>query len=513
MTGRPFRRVLIANRGEIAVRLSRTLRDLDIESVAVYSPEDRASAHVRLADYAFPLGGRGPQSYLQQERLLEVAREAQCDALLPGYGFLSENASFAQACADASLVFVGPSAQAIADMGDKVRARELMAKAGVPLVPGGAADTLAQAVATAARVGYPILLKAAGGGGGKGMRLVMAEAQLGSAYEQAKGEALRAFGSDIIYIEKAILNPRHVEIQVLGDQHGNVVHLFDRDCSIQRRHQKVIEESPSPNLSENTLNAMTAAALKAARAVNYYSVGTFEFLVDQNQDFYFLEMNTRLQVEHTVTELVTGIDLVEQMLLVAQGQRLAFSQQEIARRGFALECRVYAEDPSVGFLPSSGRVSQLRQPEGPYVRVDGCLFEGSEVSREFDPLLAKVCTWGDTRAQAIARMKRALAEFRLTGPRTNLSFHERAIRHPNFISGRYDTGFIAAHPELCQLEPLSEVTRGQVLAAACAATNAHNQVRTGGNRRQGQIHSSPGDESGAQGSAWISGRNNWTRTP
>lgn len=511
MTVRPIRRVLVANRGEIAVRLLRTLRDVGIESVAVYSPEDRRAAHVRLADYAFALGGRGAQSYLSQDRLLEIAKLAGCDALLPGYGFLSENASFAQACADASLIFVGPSAEAIANMGDKVRARELMQAAGVPLVPGGSATSAQEAAATAERIGYPILLKAAGGGGGKGMRLVEAKTQLGSAYEQAKSEALRAFGSDTLYVEKAIQNPRHVEIQVLGDQHGNVVHLFDRDCSIQRRHQKVIEEAPSPALSIATLDAMTAAALGAARAVNYHSVGTFEFLVDQDQNFYFLEMNTRLQVEHTVTELVTGLDLVEQMLLVAEGRELAFKQSDLQRRGCAIECRVYAEDPSVGFLPSTGTVTQLRQPEGAHVRVDGCLFEGCEVSHEFDPLLAKVCTWGPTRPQAIARMSRALREFKLVGPKTNLEFHELTLKHPDFVAGQYNTSFISAHPELCQPEALRHEDLAETLAAVTGAAQAHSGA--GGSAPSRLADPPPGKVAVGQLSPWVSGRLQWTREP
>jgi acetyl-CoA carboxylase biotin carboxylase subunit len=463
-----FKRTLVANRGEIALRLIRTLRDLQVESVAIFSEEDRSAAHVRAADYAVSLEQSGVASYLNAESLLAHARRLGCDSLLPGYGFLSENADFAEACADAGICFIGPSPTAIREMGDKLRARRLMLAAGVPVVPGGDATTLEEALSTAQAIGYPVMLKASHGGGGKGMRLATDEATLVRAFELAKSEALRAFGNDQVYLEKAVLEPRHVEIQVLGDQHGNLVHLFERDCSIQRRHQKVIEETPSPLLSEATRRAMTEAALLAARAVDYYSVGTLEFLVDRDERFYFLEMNTRLQVEHTVTELVTGLDLVACMLRVALGEPLPFTQAGIARRGAALQCRIYAEDPTTGFLPSTGVVQQLRHPEGPSVRVDSALYEGCRVSSEYDPLLAKLCTWGDTREVAIARMRRALAEFRVLGLKTNLGFHTQTLSNADFVGGDYDTGFIARHPEL--LRPL-EPPPGPMLHALVAATH------------------------------------------
>ncbi len=443
-----FSRVLIANRGEIALRLARGLRDLKIKSVAVYNSGDQKAPHVRAADFAYPLSQPGAAGYLDQARLLQIATEAKCDAVLPGYGFLSENADFAQACADSDLCFVGPSPDAIRTMGDKLAARRVMARAGVPLVPGGDAPSVADAEKVATAVGYPVLLKAAHGGGGKGMRLVHSASELPAAYAMAESESDRAFGSGVIYVEKALLGARHVEVQVLADQHGNAVHLFERDCSIQRRHQKVVEETPSPQLSKETLHAMTAAAISAVAEVNYFSAGTLEFLVDQNQNFFFLEMNTRLQVEHTVTEMVTGIDLVEQMLLVAAGSKLSFTQDDIERRGHAIQCRIYAEDPETGFLPSSGTISQISEPSGPHVRLDSGIREGHEVTSEFDPLLAKLCVWGPSRAQAIARLARALSEFQFLGPKTNLGFHSRLLSSPDFCSGHYDTGFIEAHPEL-----------------------------------------------------------------
>ncbi len=504
MNQRELRRTLVANRGEIAVRLIRALRESGIESVAVYAQDDARSAHVRLADYAHPLDGEGAASYLDQTNLLRIARAADCDSVLPGYGFLSENAQFAQSCEAAGVLFIGPSPDAIAAMGDKLRARELMGQAGVPLVPGGSAPDLESAKLMAASVGYPVLLKAAQGGGGKGMRLVEDEAGLGGAYEQARSEASRAFGSDTVYVEKAVLRPRHVEIQVLADTHGNAVHLFERDCSIQRRHQKVIEESPSPNLPQATLEQMGAAALNAVKAVNYHSVGTLEFLLDDHSQFYFLEMNTRLQVEHAVTELVTGIDLVEQMIRVAQGKQLSLSQEQLQRRGCAIQCRVYAEDPETGFLPSSGVVSQLREPSGPFVRVDSCLFEGAEVGSEYDPLLAKVCARADDRPRALARMRRALDEFRLTGLKTNLQFLRQTLRDPDFVSGEYRTDFIPTHPDVVQATDTSDSTLAAALAAA-ADVQARASARRGRSSDAGGSDGQPGGLS-----PWVLNQRRWS---
>ena len=360
-----FKKVLIANRGEIAVRVARTLREMGISPVAVYSEADRDALHVRVADEAYEIGpAAAAESYLRIDKLMDVARRADCDGLHPGYGFLSENPELPAACEAAGITFIGPPASAMRAMGLKTAAREKMASAGVPVVPGGSADTLEQAKKTAAEIGYPVMLKATAGGGGKGMRLVSSEAELSSALDRAKSEAKKAFGDETVYLEKAIIRPRHVEIQVLGDKHGNVVHLFERDCSIQRRHQKVVEESPCPAIDDAIVQRMGETAVQGAKAVGYYSAGTFEFLLSQDKSFYFLEMNTRLQVEHPITELCTGFDLVREMIRIAAGEELGFEQADVTRRGAAIECRVYAEDPSTGFLPSPGVIQKLRTPAG-----------------------------------------------------------------------------------------------------------------------------------------------------
>ncbi|HKQ70217.1 MAG TPA: biotin carboxylase N-terminal domain-containing protein, partial [Polyangiaceae bacterium] len=358
-----WRKVLIANRGEIAVRVARTLREMDISSVAVYSDADRASLHVRMADEAYPIGNApARESYLVIERILEVAKRSGAQAIHPGYGFLSENSAFAEASANAGIAFIGPPAGAIRAMGNKPAARALMEKAGVPVIPAGPAESVDEARATASKLGYPVMLKAAAGGGGKGMRLIERESELAGAWESARHISLQAFGDQTVYLEKAIVKPRHVEIQVLADAHGNVVHLFERDCSIQRRHQKVIEETPCPAASSELVERMGAVAVRGAKAVGYASAGTFEFLLAGDGQFYFLEMNTRLQVEHPITEWVTGIDLVREMVRVSAGEELGFAQEEITRRGASLECRVYAEDPAAGFLPSPGTITALTQP-------------------------------------------------------------------------------------------------------------------------------------------------------
>jgi acetyl-CoA carboxylase, biotin carboxylase subunit len=468
-----MKRVLIANRGEISVRIARTLRELGIEAVAVYTAEDRSALHVRSADRALEL--RSPVGYLDGAELLAVARRAGCDALHPGYGFLSENAEFAAACWTAGLCFVGPPASAIGAMGGKQRARSLMQAAGVPIVPGGDARTLFEATATAARVGYPVLVKATDGGGGKGMRLVSREAELGAALERTQSEAKSAFGSDAVYIEKAISNARHVEIQVLGDQHGRIISLFERDCSIQRRHQKIIEETPCPVLLPETLAQMSDVALRGAAAIGYFSAGTFEFLLAPDGSFYFLEMNTRLQVEHPITELVTGLDLVREMVRVAEGKPLA--EGSPTRRGAAIEVRLYAEDPTTGFLPSPGKISLLCPAGGPCVRNDSGIFEGAEVSASYDPLLAKLAVWGEDRGQALARMRRAVSDYAIGGIRTNLAFLARVIEHPDFVSGSYDTSFVAEKlPALLAPRKVDGNTRWLLAAAAAvaAAERAHS---------------------------------------
>ncbi|HEX7454359.1 MAG TPA: biotin carboxylase N-terminal domain-containing protein, partial [Polyangiaceae bacterium] len=458
------KRVLIANRGEISVRVSRTLRELGIEAVAVYSAEDREALHVRRADRAIEL--RSPLGYLDAEELISVARQAGCDAVHPGYGFLSENAEFAAACAMVGLCFIGPPPAAINAMGSKQRARALMAASGVPIIPGGDARTLLEASTTAARVGYPVLVKATDGGGGKGMRLVACEAELASALERTRSEAKSAFGSADVYIEKAISNARHVEIQVLGDQHGRVVHLFERDCSIQRRHQKIIEETPCPVLNPQTLAQMGEVAVRGASAIGYFSAGTFEFLLAPEGSFYFLELNTRLQVEHPITELVTGLDLVKEMVRVAEGKPLA--EGSVTRRGAAIEARLYAEDPAAGFLPSPGKISLLRPASGPFVRDDSGIFEGGQVSASYDPLLAKLAVWGEDRTQALARMRRALSDYAIGGICTNLAFLSRVVTHPEFADGSYDIGFVAKNlPELLR-EPSLDTEARRIVAAAAA---------------------------------------------
>ncbi|HEY4104605.1 MAG TPA: biotin carboxylase N-terminal domain-containing protein [Polyangiaceae bacterium] len=458
-----MKRVLIANRGEISVRIARTLRELGIEAVAVYTPEDCRALHARSADRALELGS--PRGYLDAAELISVARRAGVDAIHPGYGFLSENAEFAAACAAAGLTFIGPPATAIAAMGSKQRARAAMAAASVPITPGGDARTLDEAKATAARVGYPVLIKATDGGGGKGMRLVETEAELETALERTRSEAQNAFGSDAVYLEKAITNARHVELQVLGDQHGNIVHLFERDCSIQRRHQKIVEETPCPVLSRETLAKMAEVAIRGAAAIGYFSAGTFEFLLAPDGSFYFLEMNTRLQVEHPITELVTGLDLVREMIAVARGEKLAL---EPVRRGAAIEVRVYAEDPASGFLPSPGKISLLRPANGPFVRDDSGVYEGAEVSPSYDPLLAKLSVWAEDREHALARMRRALADYAVGGIRTNLSFLARVVADPDFARGDYDIDFVGRKLETLLAEPKPEPEARILLAAASA---------------------------------------------
>jgi acetyl-CoA carboxylase biotin carboxylase subunit len=445
--------------------------------VAVYSEADRDAVHVRLADEAVPIGpAPAKDSYLRVDKILDAAKQTGADAVHPGYGFLSENAGFAQACADAGLVFIGPPPSAITAMGGKTSARALMQAAGVPVVPGEngpggkGLGTLEEAKAAAARIGYPVMLKAAAGGGGRGMRLVDSEEKLEAALGGARREAKGAFADDTVYLEKAIVRARHIEIQVFGDQHGNVVHLYERDCSVQRRNQKVIEESPSPAIDEVTRAHMGEVAVKAARSVGYVGAGTIEMLYDQaSKSFYFLEMNTRLQVEHPVTELVTGVDLVRWQIAVAEGEPLPLRQDQLVRRGAAIECRVYAEDPAK-FLPSPGTITSLRVPSGPGVRDDSGVTAGSVISVYYDPMISKLCTWGADRLAAIERMRRALDEYHVGGIRTNLAFHRQVMRHPAFLSGDYDTGFIERHK--AELQPPAPTAAEQEQAAVAAALAA-----------------------------------------
>jgi len=441
-----FRKVLIANRGEIAVRVMRTLREMGIATVAVFSDADRTSLHVRMADEAEHIGpSASAESYLRIDRILGAARNHGAEAIHPGYGFLSENADFAAACEDAGIVFIGPSAASIRAMGSKTAARKMAIAGGAPVVPGiDHAITASEAAEFGAAHGYPILLKAVAGGGGKGMRRVDSAHEVESAFRNAASEAERAFRCADIYVEKLIERGRHIEIQVLGDRHGNLVHLGERECSIQRRHQKVIEECPSPlvALHPEMRHEMGDAAVRAARAAGYYNAGTVEFLVDQDRRFYFLEMNTRLQVEHPVTELVTGLDLVRLQVEIADGARLPFTQDDVTWRGSAIECRIYAEDPYNDFLPYPGKLTRLTRPLGPGIRLDGCVYDGWTVPMEYDPLLAKLAVWASDRDGAIERMIRALREYDVGGIRTNLGFFRQILEDAEFREAKLHTGFI-----------------------------------------------------------------------
>jgi acetyl-CoA carboxylase biotin carboxylase subunit len=462
-------KVLVANRGEIAIRIMRAAREEGIKTVAVYSDADREALHVRMADESQHIGpSPANESYLDPDKLIAAARKAGCQAIHPGYGFLSENAAFAKKTEAAGLIFVGPSHASISAMGDKLEARRIMAKAGVPVVPGVLTETasLADAEKEAGKIGYPIMVKAAGGGGGKGIRLVTRPDELAAALETAAREALAAFSDPRVYLEKFIQKPRHVEIQVLADAHGNVVHLFERDCSVQRRHQKIIEETPSPVLDEKIRARMGEAGVKAARAVGYRSAGTVEFLLDQDRNFYFLEMNTRIQVEHPVTEMVTGIDLVRLQFQIANGAELPFSQKQIPHNGHALECRIYAEDPDNNFLPSPGKLLLVRMPSGPGVRVDSGVETGTEVSTFYDPILAKIITWGADREAARRRMLLALRETVILGVSTPVAFLIDVLSCPAFIEGRTHTGFLEEHVFSGRSPAKAEIPDEAVVAAA-----------------------------------------------
>lgn len=494
-----FDKVLVANRGEIACRVIRTLREMGIRSVAVYSDADRDALHVRMADEAVHVGpSASSQSYLVIEKILAACKKTGAQAVHPGYGFLSESPAFARACDEAGVTFIGPKAEAMEAMGSKTAARAKMIAADVPVVPGaqaGDADALAKA---AKSLGYPVMLKASAGGGGKGMRLVTRPEDLADSFERARSEAMNAFGDDTVYIEKAIVGPRHVEIQVLADTHGNCVHLFERDCSIQRRHQKVVEEAPSPSpLADDALIArMGEVAVQAARAVDYRGAGTVEFLLGEDGAFYFLEMNTRLQVEHPITELVTGIDLVREQVRVAAGEELGYTQADVTRRGHAIECRVYAEDPATGFLPSPGRIDVLRVPAGPGVRDDGGAYEGAEISSHYDPLVSKLCVWAPTRALAVQRMRRALSEYVCLGIKTNLPFHLRLMDHPAFIEGTYDTGFIGKHEEALLRGDGVGAARTDLAVAAAVVQSLRDRASAS------QAQAGPSGSNGSTISAW-----------
>ncbi|MDQ1390387.1 MAG: acetyl-CoA carboxylase, biotin carboxylase subunit [Acidobacteriaceae bacterium] len=464
-----FKKILIANRGEIAVRVIRACHEMGIAAVVVYSEVDRAALHVRKADEAYPIGApAASESYLNIPKILDVAKRSAADAIHPGYGFLSENAKFAQACADAGVKFIGPTPAAMGAMGSKTRARQAMEKAGVPFVPGTSrgVESFAEAEKVAAKIGYPVMLKAAAGGGGKGMRLVHGSEQLKSSLESARSEAERSFGDTEVYIEKVIVNPRHIEMQVLADEYGNTVYLGERECSLQRRHQKVLEEAPSPIVDADMRSRMGKVAVRVAQAAAYTNAGTVEFLVDQQKNFYFLEMNTRLQVEHPVTELITGMDLVHLQIRIAAGEKLPFNQDEIQVRGHAIECRIYAEDPDNNYFPSPGKISLLLQPEGPGIRIDNGMYEGWNVPIDYDPLLAKLIGYGSDRDQAIARLTRALNEYFVGGIKTNISLFRRILGDGDFRAAKLDTEFLDRM--LKRSEDRSEDSRAEAVAAIAA---------------------------------------------
>ena len=489
MMTRSIKSVLIANRGEIAVRVIRSCRDAGIRTVAVYSEPDRLSPHVRLADEAYQIGpAPASESYLNADTILAVARQAGVDAIHPGYGFLSENAEFAEACGRAGLVFIGPPPAAIRAMGDKPTARALMAEAGVPMAPGSreAVRDASDALARARKIGFPVLLKAAAGGGGKGMRLVENADDMESAYAMASREALNAFADGRVYVEKFLQEPRHIEFQVLADAHGNVIHLHERECSIQRRHQKVIEEAPSPAVDDVLRVMMGEAAVAAAKSCGYVSAGTVEFLVDADGKYYFMEMNTRIQVEHGVTELITGVDLVQEQIRIAEGRPLRLRQEEVRITGHAIECRIYAEDPEANFLPDPGLISRHLPPAGPGVRVDAGVDEGGEVLVDYDPMIAKLMTWGEDREQAIRRMRRALDEYEISGVRTTIPFCRAVMDDDAFVNGTVSTRFVET-----QYDPESLVrtdehsTRLAALAAALFAHSRREEIRAATAARNG----------------------------
>jgi len=486
-----FGKVLIANRGEIALRVIRACHELGVRAVAVYSDADARAPHVRVADEAVHIGpAPSAESYLKGDRIVEAALRVGAEAIHPGYGFLSEREWFARVVRDAGLVFIGPPAEAIAAMGSKTAARRLAIAAGVPVVPGTTEPLHdeADARAVAERFGYPVLLKAAAGGGGKGMRVVREAASLGSSLETARREAKAAFGDDAVYVEKYIVGPRHVEIQVLGDTHGTMLSLNERECSVQRRHQKMIEEAPSVAVTPELRRRMGETAVRAASAAGYVNAGTCEFLLDANGDFYFLEMNTRLQVEHPVTELVTGLDLVQWQLRVASGERLPFKQEEIVPRGWAMECRITSEDPANGFLPSTGRVRHLHLPSGPGVRWDGGIESGSEVTLHYDPMLAKLIVWAPSRELAIERMHRALSELVIEGVETSRDFHMRVMEDNEFRRGAIEIQWLERRlPSLLDATPPEEVRQIAAIAGALLADRERSAPRTASTAAPGTL--------------------------
>ncbi|WP_413582996.1 acetyl-CoA carboxylase biotin carboxylase subunit [Bdellovibrio sp. HCB288] len=474
-----FKKILIANRGEIAIRITRACRELGIASVAVFSDADRDSLHVFLADEAYHIGpSPSKESYLNYRKILEVAKQAGADAVHPGYGFLSENTTFAKACEEAGITFIGPTVANIESMGDKISAKALMKKSGVPTVPGsdGGVETVEEATKIAEKIGLPIIIKATAGGGGKGMRIVRKMDEVESAFRACRSEGQNYFANPTVYIEKFINDPKHIEIQVFGDKHGNHVHLFERECSVQRRNQKIIEESPSPSVPHEVRLRMGEASVRAAKQINYVGAGTIEYIFDnKTKDFYFMEMNTRLQVEHPITEIVTGVDLVREQISVAAGKPLSFKQEDIKQKGHAIEARICAEDP-VTYKPNPGVIRACRHPQGPFMRVDSYAYPGYNVPIYYDPMISKVITWGDTRNEAIDRMQRALSEFVLTGIKTNIVLHKTILDHPTFRDGTYTTQFIEKNFEVIEPVMFKQVDDPVFLIAA--AIEAYNDRKS-----------------------------------
>ncbi len=452
-----FKKILVANRGEIAVRILRACHELGIDTVAVYSDVDRNSLHVRLADEAYPIGAApARESYLRVDKILDVAKKSGADAIHPGYGFLAEREDFAQACADAGITFIGPSPHAIAKMGDKAVARATMAKAGVAVIPGteGEADLSDEELLNVApKIGFPLLIKASAGGGGKGQREVRNIEDMPVLLASARRESESSFGDSAVYLEKLVEGARHIEIQLMGDEYGNIIYLGERECSLQRRRQKLVEECPSPAMNESLRARMGAMAVRAAQAINYTNAGTIEYLLDRNGNFFFMEMNTRLQVEHGITESVVGIDIVKEQIRVARGRRLRYTQSDVGQIGWAIECRINAEDPYANFVPSTGVITRINFPTGPGVRVDTGVYEGFEVTPYYDSMIAKVISWGDTRAEAVMRMRRALSEFRIIGVKTNIPFHIKLVDSARFQAGTFDTRFVEDRFALEEQEP------------------------------------------------------------
>lgn len=463
-----IQKILIANRGEIALRVMRSCKEMGIRTIAVYSDADRTSRHVAYADEAVCIGAApSSESYLNIDKIISAAKQFNADAIHPGYGFLSENADFALRCKSEGIIFIGPDAQCIHNMGDKISARQNMIKAGVPVVPGTAEDLQPDDLLRVCReIGLPVIIKATAGGGGKGMRLVRNENELPEAYNSAKSEAKSSFANDTVYIEKYIESPHHIEIQILGDNLGNVVHLFDRECSVQRRHQKIVEESPSPFINNEVRLQMGEIAVRAAKAIGYSGAGTIEFLVDNQMNFYFLEMNTRLQVEHPVTEEVLGLDLVKEQIHIANGKKLRFEQKDLFQRGHAIECRICAEDAQNGFIPSPGTIFHIQSPQGIGVRIDSHIYDGYEVPVYYDPMLGKLIVWATTRVYALERMRRVLYEYKITGIKTNIDYLRKIIDTPDFVKGIYTTHFIEENSKKLQQPPVQNEEIENIAAIA-----------------------------------------------